>query len=183
MRTFVAVDICNRNAIEKLQQDLSNKARWQDYGVRPVEKHNLHFTIIFLSEVDEITMGKIKNKLSELYFDPIKITYTSIGGFPSSNLANLIWVGVDEDGKRKLVSLAESVTSKMKEIGFRRDKPFTPHMTIFRVKRGKLRLDKMLSIYNTMTFGEDIIQKLSLKVSTLTRSGPSYSDIFTVHAQ
>jgi 2'-5' RNA ligase len=183
IRTFIAVDISNKNVIEKLQQELSDVAGWRDHEVRPVEKQNLHFTLIFLNEVDPVIIGKIKNKLSELNFEPIKITYSSIGGFPSSNLANVIWVGVDEKGKKKLVSLAESVTSKMKDIGFRPDKPFTPHMTIFRIKRGKLRLDDVLSTYSTKTFGADIIEKICLKMSTLTPYGPSYSDIFTVYAK
>jgi 2'-5' RNA ligase len=183
MRTFIAVDISSKNSIKKLQQELSDIARWRDYEVRPVEEQNLHFTVIFLNEVDQVTIEKIKNKLSELNFEPIKITYSSIGGFPSPNLANVIWVGVDEEGKRKLVSLAESVISKMKDIGFRPDKPFIPHMTIFRIKRGKLRLDHILSTYDKKTFGDDVIEKLCLKVSTLTRYGPIYSDIFAVRAK
>jgi RNA 2',3'-cyclic 3'-phosphodiesterase len=183
MRTFIAVDISNKNVIEKLQQQLSDAAKWRAYEVRPVKKQNLHFTVIFLNEVDAVTIEKIKDKLSEINFEPIKITFSSIGGFPSSNLANVIWVGVDEEGERKLISLAESVILKMKDIGFRPDKPFTPHMTIFRIKRRKLRLDQMLSTYSAKTFGDDTIEKLCLKVSTLTRDGPSYSDIFVVHSK
>jgi RNA 2',3'-cyclic 3'-phosphodiesterase len=183
MRTFIAVDISNKNAIENLQQELSDAAGWRANEVRAVKKENLHFTVIFLNEVDPVTIEKIKNKLSEINFEPIKISFSSVGGFPSSNLANVIWVGVDEEGKRKLISLAESVTSKMKDIGFTPDKQFTPHMTIFRIKRRKLRLDQILTTYSAKTFGDDTIEKLCLKVSTITRHGPSYSNIFTVHAK
>ncbi|MFL6384646.1 MAG: 2'-5' RNA ligase family protein, partial [Nitrososphaeraceae archaeon] len=64
MRTFIAVDISSKNSIKKLQQELSDVARWRDYEVRPVEEENLHFTVIFLNEVDQVTIEKIKNKLS-----------------------------------------------------------------------------------------------------------------------
>ena len=182
-RAFIAADISNKNAIGKLQQELSQVAGWHDYDVRPVEKQNLHFTLFFLNEIDLATIEIIKNKLSDLNFEPIKITYSGLGGFPSSNLANVIWVGVDEQGNRKLVSLAESVTLKIKDIGISPDKPYMPHITIFRVKRKRFRLEGILSRYSTKTFGADVVEKISLKKSTLTSLGPSYSDIFTVHAK
>jgi RNA 2',3'-cyclic 3'-phosphodiesterase len=182
-RAFIAADISNRDAIEKLQQELFQIGRWHDHDVRHVVRQNLHFTLIFLNEIDLVTIERIKDKLSELSFEPIKINYSSLGGFPASNFAKVIWVGVDEEGKRKFISLAESVTSKIKDIGIRPDKPFRPHMTIFRLKSGKLRLDEILSRYTMKTFGTDVIERISLKMSTLTPLGPTYSDMFTVHAK
>jgi 2'-5' RNA ligase len=183
MRSFIALDINNKDAIKKLQQELSEAAAWRGDQVKPVKSENLHFTVIFLNEVDLGSIEKIKQQLSEVSFQPINITYRGIGGFPKSNFANVVWVGIDEKGKNKIISLADSVISKMKDIGFRPDKPFTPHMTIFRAKTGKLRVKEIFSTYSTKSFGDDIIEKIALKSSSLTTYGAVYSDIFVVHAK
>jgi RNA 2',3'-cyclic 3'-phosphodiesterase len=183
IRSFIALDTINKYDIEKLQQELSEHPSLRDHEVKPVKTQNLHFTIIFLNEVDMITIEKIKYQLSELEFQPIKIAYSGVGGFPSLNSANVIWVGVDEQGKSKMTSLAESVISKMKDIGFRPDKPFSPHMTIFRVKKGRLRAGEIFSAYSTRNLGHDVINKLALKSSNSTPYGPVYSDVFVVHAK
>ena len=183
IRSFIALETINKDDIEKLQQELSKHTAFQDNEVKPVKRQNLHFTIIFLNEVDMVTVEKIKYQLSDIEFQPIKITYSAIGGFPSLNSANVIWVGVDERGKSELVRLAESVLSKMKDIGFRPDKPFTPHMTIYRVKKAQLRAGEIFSVYSTRNLGQDVINKVALKSSNLTPYGPVYSDIFVVHAK
>ena len=183
IRSFIALEINNKQALEKLQLELSEVPYLRYHEAKPVKSENLHFTVIFLDELDLPTIEKIKNQLSELTFQPIKITYRGLGAFPNPNFANVIWVGIEEEGKNKIISLADSVISKLKEIGFRPDKPFTPHMTIFRAKKGKLSVNKILSNYSTKCLGDDVIQKLSLKSSSLTPQGPVYSDIFVVHAK
>ena len=183
IRSFIALETTNKDDIEKLQQQLSKHPALLDNEVKPVKRQNLHFTIIFLNEVDIATIEKIKYQLSELKFQPIRITYSGIGGFPSLNSANVIWVGVGEQGKSEMIGLAESVISKMKDIGFRQDKPFTPHMTIYRVKKGKLSASEIFSAYSATNLGHDVINKVSLKSSNLTPYGPVYSDIFVVHAK
>ena len=181
---FIAVDISSKDNIEKLQHKLQISAGWNTLLLKPVSKQSFHFTLIFLGEVTINTIDKIKTNLSEIQFEPIKITYTGIGGFPNSNAARVIWMGVDAEGGRKLVGLAEKVRSKMKDIDFRPDKPFTPHMTLFRVKTGRLKIaTKLLSEYNSMTFGSEVIDKVHLKKSDLTSTGPIYTDIFTVNAR
>ncbi len=183
LRSFIALEINNKNAIEKLQLELSEVAYFRDQTVKPVKKENLHFTVIFLNKLDQSNIEKIKNKLSELTFQPVKIRYSGLGAFPNPSLANVIWVGIEEEGKSKIISLADSVISKLTEIGFRPDKPFTPHLTIFRAKKERLRVKEILSKYSTKSLGNDVIQKLSLKSSSLTPQGPVYSDIFVVDSK
>jgi RNA 2',3'-cyclic 3'-phosphodiesterase len=182
VRAFIAVDASNKNGIENLQQELIKSTGWSPREVKPVEKQNFHFTLVFLSTVDLDTIDKIKAKLLELRFKSIKVTYSGLGGFPSSDFARVIWIGVDEKGGKDLVSLAELVISKMAEIGFK-SKPFTPHLTIFRIKSKNLKLNTIISKYTHKTFGSDVISKIHLKKSDLTPAGPVYHDIFTVYAK
>ena len=49
MRTFVAIEVSSKdvlNSIHKIQTELNIKAK-------PVELHNMHFTVQFLGEVSE----------------------------------------------------------------------------------------------------------------------------------
>ena len=182
-RIFIAVDASNKDTIEKLQHKIQISAGWNSKLLKPVSKQSFHFTLIFLGEVTIKTIDIIKTNLSEIQFEPIKITYTGIGGFPTSNAARVIWIGVDAEGGRKLIALAEKVRSKMKDIGFSPDRPFTPHMTLFRIRTGKLNITtKLLSEYDRVTFDSEIINKVHLKRSDLTSSGPIYTDLFTVNA-
>jgi 2'-5' RNA ligase len=183
IRAFVAVEVSNTGGIEKLQQELACEAGWTCDQTRPVKNRNLHFTLIFLGDIHLESIDKIKDLISEIRFEPIKITFTGIGGFPNSNFARVVWVGVDENGRQKLVGLAEQVVLKLSQIGFRPNKPFTPHLTIFRVKGGNLKLrTELLHKYGKRNFGSDISDKVHLKRSDLTPSGQVYTNIFTVHA-
>jgi RNA 2',3'-cyclic 3'-phosphodiesterase len=184
MRAFIAAEVSNTTAIEKLQQELIADAGWTHEQTRPVNNQNLHFTLIFLGNIGLGVVDDIKIKLSEIQFEPIKLTFAGIGGFPHLNFARVVWVGVDEIGKQRLVSLAEQVVLKMSQIGIKPDKPFTPHLTLIRVKGRSLNMrTEILDKYQKKNFSSDIIDKVHIKRSDLTSSGPRYTNIFTVHAR
>ncbi len=55
MRTFVAIEVSDQNVLNSINQvrsELNIKAK-------PVELHNMHFTVQFLGEVSEEMVGKI----------------------------------------------------------------------------------------------------------------------------
>jgi RNA 2',3'-cyclic 3'-phosphodiesterase len=183
IRAFIALDVSNTIGIEKLQEELAYDAGWGRKEASPVKSHNLHFTLIFLGDIRLDSISKIKNKLSELQFEAIRITFTGIGGFPNSNFVRVVWVGVDPEGCKKLARLSEQVVTKMSELGFRQDKPFSPHLTIFRLKGLNLKLGtELLYKYGKKDFGWYVGDKIHLKRSDLTPSGPIYSNIFTVNS-
>ncbi len=183
MRSFIAVDVESRDAIGRLQNAISSAAGWKPRDVKPVEQQNFHFTLIFLGEITDVDAGKIKSKMQELKFEPFTLTYQQVGAFPRPDAAKIIWMGVDQAGGQKLVALANKVIAKMAELGFRADKPFSPHMTIFRVKAGPASIGNISAKYESKTFGSDLIEKVHLKKSDLTPSGPVYSNIYTVEAK
>jgi 2'-5' RNA ligase len=179
MRAFVAVD-CNSAEIAKLQNDMMSSSGWNAKEIKPVAPENFHFTLIFLGEVADVQAAKVKEKLAEIKFEPFSVTYTGAGAFPSNNNARVVWVGVDDEGAKKLQALAGQVIEKMAGIGFRPDKPFSPHLTIFRAKNRHVRVDA--ARYAGRAFGTDTVDKLHLKKSDLSPSGPTYSNIYTVRA-
>ena len=181
MRTFIAVDVTSCNSIGKLQNDIMSSTKWMPRDVKPVALQNFHFTIMFLGEVSDVEM--IKNKMQELQFEPFTLTYQGIGAYPKPSAAKIIWVGTDREGGYKLVKLANDVIAKIAELGFSADKPFSPHMTIFRVKGYPVSMGDISMKYDGRTFGSDLIDRVHLKKSDLVPSGPIYSNIYTVEAK
>jgi 2'-5' RNA ligase len=184
MRAFIAVDASNTGAISRVQNEMLSVAGWNPKEVKQVEPQNFHFTIIFLGDITEQQADRIKSRMSEVHFEPFDLIYKGVGAFPNSQSARIIWIGVDSEGGEKLASVANSVVSGLSELGFRPDKAFSPHLTIFRMKtRRPLRLAGIVSKFENATLGTDLIAKVHLKKSELTASGPIYSNVYTVEAK
>ncbi len=174
MRLFVAVDIdddLRHNFIPLLK--LLSSFR----GVKAVEPENLHITLKFLGEVNEVSAERIKDELGKIHFSPFEIEFSGIGFFPNPNYLRVVWVGVSGDG---IYRLADDVEKRMRKLGFKKEKDFKAHLTVGRVKRidssSKTRLLRDLESYNT-EFGRMTVKDFRLKKSTLTPKGPVYEDV------
>ena len=182
MRTFIAVDVSS-GAIARLQNEIMSSAGWSPRDAKPVETQNFHFTLIFLGEKTDADVAKIKVKMGEVSFEPFTLSYVGVGGFPKSSSARVVWIGVDPEGGQKLIALANDVIAKIGDLGFSADKPFSPHMTIFRARGRPVQITDIEAKYQGRTFGSDRIDKVHLKKSDLSPSGPAYSNIYTVEAK
>ena len=126
MRTFVAIEVNNNNVLDSIQQIQSKL----NVKAKPVELHNMHFTVQFLGEVSEEMIGKISDALNSIEFSAFSISFASIGVFPKPNSPRVIWTGVN-DGVNELEKLAEVIRSQLSQLGFSPDKKFKAHVTIF----------------------------------------------------
>lgn len=177
MRAFVAVDATS-GAIAELQKEMMGA--WNPKDVRSVGAQNFHFTLIFLGEISEQQVNQVKEALSGISFEPFSLTYTGVGAFPRSTNARVVWVGVDREGGEKLEALARQVTTGLEKLGFRSDRPFSPHLTIFRAKNRHVQID--VEKYVGRTFGTELVDRVHLKKSDLAPSGPTYSNVYTISA-
>lgn len=178
MRTFVAVEVSDPealNSISRLQSDMHIRAN-------PVSRQNMHFTLLFLGEITEEVSEAVKKALADIAFSPIHVTFTHVGAFPNPKFPRVIWVGIDEDSAGKLVALAKQVEQKLLPLGFKADKPFKAHLTIFRV-RNREDLSEMIAKVGSGPFGSDTISEVKFKQSVLTSNGPIYSDLLVVKAK
>jgi 2'-5' RNA ligase len=175
MRTFVAIEVNDQdilNSIGQVQSELNIKAK-------PVELHNMHFTVQFLGEVSEEMIRKISDVLSSLEFSPFLINFMGIGVFPKPNFPRVIWIGANE-GVNELEKLAEMIRTKLSHLGFRPDKKFKPHITIFRVKNKIEDISNKLEKFSSYSFGKQLICEIKFKKSELTPNGPIYTDLLVV---
>jgi 2'-5' RNA ligase len=180
MRSFIAVDAPG-SEIARLQQEIMLSSGWSAKDVKLVEPNNFHFTLIFLGElISDQQVEKIKEKLAGVKFQPFSITYAGVGAFPKPSNARVVWIGLDREGSSKLEMLARQVVGIVADVGFTPDKPFSPHLTIFRAKNRHIYVD--VAKYAGKTFGTSIVDRIHLKKSELGPSGPTYSNIYTVSA-
>jgi 2'-5' RNA ligase len=179
MRAFVAVEIQDNNildAITKIQSEFKIKAT-------PVNKKNMHFTLLFLGEITEETAENVKKALSSISFKPIEVRFTHVGAFPNPRSPRVIWIGVDGVSSRQLVELASQVEKKLEPLGFKSDKPFKAHLTIFRIKTRADDISGMIEKFKKIDLGKYTMTELKFKQSILTPNGPIYSDLQVVLAQ
>jgi RNA 2',3'-cyclic 3'-phosphodiesterase len=179
MRTFIAAEIHNEevlNAITKIQLDFKIKAT-------PVNKQNMHFTLLFLGEIDEDAAEKVKKELSSVSFKPIEAKFTHLGTFPNPRFPRVIWIGIDTVASWQLIDLASQVEKKLEPLGFKSDKPFKPHITIFRIRNKASNISQTLEKFKVIDLGKEVITELKLKQSILTPNGPIYSDLQVILAK
>ncbi len=178
MRTFVAVEVASQDAIRSMiefQKMLLNAG----LKAKPVGTNQLHFTLMFLGEISEPMLDSIKSKLVDINFDPIQVTYQGVGAFPSFKSPRVIWIGVDNIAAPRLKELAKEIETRLITLGFRSDKEFTPHITLFRVKDRMKNVGDIM-VYKDRIFGSDLLSEVKVKKSDLTPSGPVYTDLFII---
>ncbi|MGH9909254.1 MAG: RNA 2',3'-cyclic phosphodiesterase [Nitrososphaerales archaeon] len=181
MRTFVAVEVSSQEAAQNMLE-FQKTVLQTGLKVKPVSANQLHFTLIFLGEINDVMLESIKSKLSDIRFEPIEATYTGVGVFPNTKFVRVIWVGVDKESAPKLINLAKEVESRLNTLGFKSDKPFAPHVTLFRVTEKMRNLDALMN-FKDRKFGSDILNTIKVKKSELTPQGPIYSDLFAVRSK
>lgn len=177
MRVFVAVEISDDKLIEnirKFQSEVQIKAN-------PVSPENLHFTLQFLGEVSEDMVVSIKNALSTIDYSQFTLMFKEIGVFPKPKFPRIIWIGTDREGGRKMTELSKKVENVLEPLGFKKDKPFKPHMTIFRIKNKIGNLSNELKKFRGYSFGTQKIESVKFKQSKLTPNGPIYSDLGVIN--
>ena len=127
MRLFVAIDFSPK---EK-QIFTSNAEALKKEGIRGIfsRSENYHITLAFLGEVDKKDLGRLKNVLGSVSFNPVSISVNGVGCFKDILVMNV-------ERNPELDSLANSVRAALDNGKFVYDKKtFKAHMTMAREVR------------------------------------------------
>ena len=177
IRAFLAIDL-DDDLKPKINR-IIKEFKQIDTKIKYVELTNLHLTLKFFGDIDtnglKLLEDAIANVVSE--FDPFKINISGCGAFPNNNHIKVIWVGIEDDSVLK--DLHDKLDKEFARIGFDKDRKFSTHLTIGRMKSAKNK-DKVKSTieeFSNFEIGEMEVSQISLKKSTLTPRGPIYEDI------
>ena len=171
MRVFIAIDI--PSDLREILYNLQMRLKKLDLRASFPHKKNYEITLVFLGEKNEGEIIRIKENLSKISSIDLHVHLIGLGSFPGTTRINNVWVGVDS------LELSRFVTSMCNLIWFIPDKPFNPHLTLCRIKSQKNIGDvkKFISKNKNLDIGSFKVDKIFLKESKLTATGPIYMNL------
>ncbi|MCS7241392.1 MAG: RNA 2',3'-cyclic phosphodiesterase [Candidatus Caldatribacterium sp.] len=179
LRAFIALDLPEdaknilAHFVEK-QKFLYPEGKW-------VRREHFHITLAFFPAFPFHRLREVQNILEDLgaAFSPYHTFLEEAGTFPSWQRARVLWMGLDEEGKRKTKAIVEAMSQKLRAAGiaYEEDREFVPHVTLARFKAPKkLERTSFLSWSPIpVTIGE-----IALFESILRPSGPEYRKLVCV---
>jgi len=197
IRAFLAVELSEelRKQIALVQQDLqprlgdeSSKA----VRIAWVQPASIHLTLRFLGETDEQLVDPMREAMETIRrsHPTIHIPLDRLQAFPNLRQPRVLWVGPSEPwlksaAAKQLTALHREIESCCRSLGFTtEDKPFTPHLTVARIKAGDREVgqrlaqsgacDRALSV-GVITVGPFVLMK-----SKLRPTGPVYTKMWEV---
>lgn len=177
-RIFIGIKI---NLSDKLVNLISNlKLSLTNSDIKWVDMNNLHITLMFLGDVDTKKIPDIIQKLkcTAKLVKPFSIKLVGFGKFSRQNKTSVIWVGFTD--KSKLQDIAEKIKRSMIELDFEKeDRPFSPHLTVGRVKTfcNEEKLNNFIKLNIQTNLQESAIKDFILFESILKPTGPIYKPI------
>jgi len=177
MREFLAVDIDPKhlNKIAEIQRELSDT----DAPVKFVERENLHLTLKFFGEISAIKnkgiTSIVQEKLKE--YKPFPLHIKGMGVFPNLGYIRVVWLGIEEPNNFSVIQ--KDLDLDFINMGFKKERSYTPHLTIGRVKgaHNKEALVAKIMELEEVDIGEMTVDSVVLKKSELTPAGPIYANL------
>lgn len=130
IRAFIAIELPGevKKRLLRIQESLG-KREGEPGWVKP---SNMHLTLKFLGSIDEERVSTISEALKSAAEDIAPFSVTTKGVVLKGR--HLLWVAFKES--IELESLKEALDYELEAIGITRDKkPYTPHLTLRRVKK------------------------------------------------
>ncbi len=178
-RSFLAIPLVNplKKGIVTLQKELAGRTP----DVRWVRPDNLHLTLRFFGDVTQEDLEKIKVSMLSVKCDlnAFTIAVKGLGAFPNLQRASVIWLGLEP--AHLLKSLYQRCQTALGCQGIATEqRPFTPHLTIGRLRRKNCNLYRLAEAYQDRQFGLLPVKELILYESRLHRDRAEHRPIYTV---
>lgn len=178
IRAFICLELSPslKTRLEKLQLELQKQTITR---VSWVKVSNLHLTLRFLGDIAEDKVSHIQTCIEEACegIKAFALDASQLGAFPNLRRPKVFWVGI-KDRSSTLLPMQEHLGQKLIKIGFTpSDHPFSPHLTIGRVKEG---LGQEISAkFSQIEFAQEsfLVKEVILMRSDLRPSGAIYSKL------
>jgi 2'-5' RNA ligase len=178
LRTFIAVPVSDevRATVARVEEGL----RGLGADVKWVDPRSVHLTLKFLGNVEAGRVGDVTSALRAALAGTSarSIMVAGAGTFPPGKKnVRVVWLGIT-DGAAALVEMARRVDEACAGLGFaREERPFSPHLTIGRVRRESGRLADLARGVGALEFNplKVDIDRVNLMRSELSPKGPTYT--------
>ncbi|MCX7755871.1 MAG: RNA 2',3'-cyclic phosphodiesterase [Anaerolineales bacterium] len=184
LRAFIAIEIPFeiKQAISRqtasLRQSSGRAIRW-------VSVENIHLTLKFLGQVSSANLELLAQSVRAecAHSTPFSIAVEGLGCFPNARRPRVLWIGLS--APPALIHLQHQIETSANRLGYPPDeKPFSPHLTIGRVREQAstaelqtLRL--LLEQTHLPSLGTFSVNEICFYRSDLKPDGPVYTRIST----
>ena len=188
IRVFIALELPAKSkqtlaeVIQKPRTELPNGVGW-------VNPSGIHLTLKFLGDIDSSSVAGIleamRSAVKPKQGERFGLRLSGLGVFPNPEQPRVLWAGLDGD-LAALRSLQERVDQSVSQLGFAKERrPFTPHLTIGRVRNGatselRRRVGGFLATTHIEAGESWQPDAIHLIQSTLTPEGAVYSHLGSV---
>jgi len=179
-RLFIAIDP-EPAMLDTIFRLISNiKREYPIPGIRYTAPQNLHLTLQFLGDTDELLIPKIGTKLGKIcqYFTQFDLEFAELGAFPSRRNPRILWLGVKNP--QPVIALAKAIILDSGLVSEPDQTQFSPHLTLGRVAedaRGSSSetFSRLFSKLGNFKAGSTRIREVLLYQSVLKPDGPEYT--------
>jgi len=189
IRSFIAIELPQnvKNELAQLEDELE---RPDHRFVKWVNPRAIHLTLKFLGNVPLKQIPEISNAIERASkgIPPLHLQIASLGVFPNANRPRVLWVGIKGETD-SLQGLQRKIDSALVSLGFTEEKrPFTPHLTLARVREGASIIDRkgfgeLVMSINFESKHPISVEAINLIKSQLTPEGAIYTCLLTVKLQ
>jgi len=178
IRTFIAVDLADgvKDRLIAVQEKLGQNGA----GVKWVPRQNLHLTLLFLGEVEQLDVVQICRVVQarSRKHAPFTLATSGLGAFPNARRPKILWAGLT-DGLTELRKLHADLEGGLLELGCyrREDREYSPHLTLGRLSHED-RADEWASIlakHADWQGGSSPVDEVLVMSSEMRRDGPEYA--------
>jgi 2'-5' RNA ligase len=186
-RLFVAIELPPNilQVIEGIQAQTQENLGEAAKLLRWSRPESIHITLQFLGEVPTARIPSITDALQHACATttPFSLEVGGLGAFPNVRRPRVVWVGLGGETEAA-ANLATAIQGALGSLGFQPDKPFSPHMTVARVREGNAisrlaPLSRVLSLTGTVLPGQASFQVngVSLMQSFMQSGGSVYKQL------
>lgn len=164
-RLFVAIDLTEsaKEAVSKLCGGLP--------GVKWVDPTQMHLTLRFIGDADEVLFRCIKEELATVAAPAFRMLLRGVGRFPPKRDPRVLWVGVERS--EQLIRLQSLVEQALARAGLEpEERPFSPHITLARLRDlTSSQIAPYLELHRLFEAPPVPVTEFHLYSSTLTAKG------------
>ncbi|RMG55221.1 MAG: RNA 2',3'-cyclic phosphodiesterase [Acidobacteria bacterium] len=178
IRSFICIELPERlrHRIGEIQAELKTYAAHVSW-VRP---QNIHLTLKFLGHIEPHRIPEILGAIRPMVtrHPPFTLVPEGRGVFPHTRSPRVFWLGIRDDSG-VLSALQEEIERTLEPLGFPREKrPFTPHLTIGRVRLYRKPKD-LTPKFLALEFSEPAfeVDHITLMRSDLKPTGAIYTPL------
>ncbi len=197
IRTFLAVVLSQelRAELALVQQELKQKIEPElkrDIRISWVQPANIHHTIKFLGDMDEQVIDPLHRALDQAIGNRTAVTVPleRLGAFPHPHSPRVLWIGPSENWEKgaeakRVTEIQGAIEQACEGLSFLREtKPFSPHLTLARIKMGErhvgIALAKSGVLDSPISLGSLPVESVVLMKSELRPTGSVYTKLWEV---